>query len=228
MIHLAKISPCVAAFLLLATSQPHAAGIQASNTFQPYIGVFGGISLLPDVAATDTIPFAGSGNLKLKMGSVAGAVIGTQLNESWRVEAEVSRLFNGINNFTFNNGNVNTYSGGGVNQTYALANVWYGLNANSAFTPYVGGGVGLGWANGNLDMGSGRFVNATAPAAFAFQLGAGVNYAVSESFSIDVGYRFKAMTGLNSAVTTNWGGPDRIDQSTIGAHTVQIGATLKF
>ena len=94
--------------------------------------------------------------------------------------------------------------------------------------PHVGGGVGLGWADGNLDMGTGHFFSVTAPAAFTFQVGGGVTYDVGDRFNIDVGYRFKAMTELNPTVTTNWGGPDRLDQNSIGSHNFQIGATLRF
>lgn len=108
----------------------------------------------------------------------------------WRVEAELSHSHNGVQNFTYNNGNVNTYQSGAVNQTYALANVWYDFHNQSAFVPYLGGGVGLGWANGNLDMPGNSSINASSSAALAFQVGAGVVYDVSDKFSIDVGYRF--------------------------------------
>jgi opacity protein-like surface antigen len=224
-----KKSCLLSAALIAWTGSPSfAAGSEQPNSFHPYIGIIGGLDFLPAISGTDQFFTGGPGTLNTKVGDFAGAVIGVQFNESWRFEAEVSRSYNGINNFTFNNGNVNTYPGGAVNQTYALGNVWYGFRNKSAFVPYLGGGVGVGWADGNLDMGSGHFVSVTAPAALAFQIGAGVTYNVSERFSIDAGYRFKAMTGLNPTVTTNWGGPDRLDQNSIGSHNFQIGATLRF
>ena len=77
-------------------------------------------------------------------------------------------------------------------------------------------------------MGGGRYINATSPAAFAFQIGAGISDEVNDKLSVDLGYRFKGMTDINPTVTTNWSGPDHQDQSTLGAHYFQIGAILRF
>ena len=41
----------------------------------------------------------------------------------WRIEAELSRSYNSVHDLTFNDGQVNTFQNGGINQTYALANV---------------------------------------------------------------------------------------------------------
>ena len=224
MIHLKKTWFLSAALVALSAVPSFSADLVQTKAYHPYIGLFGGLDFLPSIAATDTFPLAGSGRLNSKVGDFGGAVIGVELNDNWRVEAELSRSFNGIENFTFNNGNVNTYSSGAVNQTYALANAWYGFRNQSAFVPYLGGGLGLGWADGNL----GSAARATAPAAFAFQVGAGVTYEVSDRFSIDVGYRFKAMTGLNATVTTSTGSSAYLDQNSIGSHNFQIGATLRF
>lgn len=230
MIHLKKTWLLSAALVALSAVPSFSADLVHTKAYHPYIGLFGGLDFLPNIAATDPfgfppfIPILGPGSVHSKVGDFAGAVIGVDLNDSWRVEAELSRSFNGIENFTFNNGNVNTYSSGGINQTYALANAWYGFRNQSAFVPYLGGGFGLGWADGNL----GSAARATAPAALAFQVGAGVTYKISDRFSIDVGYRFKAMTGLNATVTTSSGSPAHLDQTTIGSHNFQIGATLRF
>ena len=230
MIQLKKACFASAALVALTAVPSFSADIVQPKAYHPYIGLFGGLDFLPNIAATDTfgfppfVPILGPGSVHSKVGDFAGAVIGVDLNDNWRVEAELSRSFNGIQNFTFNNGNVNTYSSGGVNQTYALANAWYGFRNQSAFVPYLGGGLGLGWADGNL----GSSASATAPAAFAFQIGAGVTYDVSDRFSIDVGYRFKAMTGLNARVTTSTGSSAHLDQNSIGSHNFQIGATLRF
>ena len=221
-----------AALVALSVIPSFAADIEQPRTFRPYIGVFGGFDFLPGISATDEFSFfgfgGGPGTLNSKVGDFGGATIGFELGDAWRVEAELSRSYNAVQNFTFNNGNVNTYKDGAVNQTYALANVWYDFHNESAFVPYIGGGIGAGWADGNLDMGNGAFVNATSSTAFAFQVGAGVKFDVSDQFAIDLGYRFKGMTGLNPTVTTNLGGPDHLDQNTIVAHFVQIGATLRF
>lgn len=194
--------------------------------FHPYVGVFGGINFVPNIAATDLI--SGSGNVNFASGDFAGIKIGTNLGERWRAEVELSRSYNGINNFTFNNGNVNTYASGSINQTYALGNIWYDFHNQSAFTPYAGGGLGAGWADGNLLSNGGNYINVTSATALAFQLGIGVTYDVSQKLSLDLGYRFKGMTGLNPTIKSTFFFPITIDQNNIGSHNLQIGATLRF
>lgn len=217
--------PLCAVIAALGTAPTLAADLTQPKTYRPYLEVFGGVDLLPGISASDNFFIApGSGKVNSKVGDFAGIAVGVELNNSWRVEAELARSYNGIQNFTYNNGNVNTYRGGGVNQTYALANIWYDFHNQSAFVPYLGGGLGLGWANGNLDLG-GPNISATAPAAFAFQVGAGVVYDFSDKFSIDLGYRFKAMPGINPTVTPNF---YSIDQKSIASHNFQIGAVLRF
>lgn len=204
-----------------------AADIDTPKTYHPYIEFFGGLGILPGISGTDGLFFPGpvAGKVNSKVGDFAGIAVGAALKQNWRVEAELSRSYNGIENFTFNNGGVNTYDGGGVNQTYALANVWYDFRNQSAFVPYLGGGIGAGWANGSLDLGGGLSIDATSPVALAFQVGAGVVYDVNENFSIDVGYRFKAMTGLNPSVSPS---AYSVDQNNIASHNFQIGAVLHF
>lgn len=101
-----------------------AADIPQPKTYKPYIEVFGGFDFLSRISGTNSF-FVGSGTGKLNsnIGDFAVLAIGVDLKNSWRVEAELSRSYNGIQNFTYKNGNVNTYEGGGVNQTYAVANL---------------------------------------------------------------------------------------------------------
>jgi opacity protein-like surface antigen len=229
--NLQKLLPICAAVVAMGAVQSLAADLTQPKTYHPYVEVFGGFDVLPGISASDhSFIFAGPGKVNTQVGEFAGLAVGMELNDSWRVEAELSHSHNGVQNFAYNNGNVNTYGNGAVNQTYALANVWYDFHNQSAFVPYLGGGVGLGWANGNLDLGGGS-INATSSAALAFQVGAGVVYDVSDRFSIDVGYRFKAMTGLNPLVTAqNLGpfGPYTVDQTSLASHNFQIGAVLHF
>ena len=71
-----------------------------------------------------------------------------------------------------------------------MANVWYDFDLGNV-RPYVGGGVG--WAETELD---GAFLGGTIPAishsddGFAWQLGAGLNFAISPNVQLGVGYRY--------------------------------------
>lgn len=77
-------------------------------------------------------------------------------------------------------------SGEGSIRTFALmANVWYDLPLGSSITPYVGGGIG--YAENEVEHG--LVMNGT-EGGFAWQLGAGANFALSDKMSIGVGYRY--------------------------------------
>lgn len=79
-----------------------------------------------------------------------------------------------------------TVSDEGSVQTWALmANAWFDLKNDTEFTPYIGGGVG--YAISKFDGGA---VYDGVDGNFAWQMGVGVNVAVSEETSLGVGYRY--------------------------------------
>jgi len=85
-----------------------------------------------------------------------------------------------------------------------LGNLYFDFDTGSAFTPYLGAGAGYGWAsvqNGpDLD-------------GFAFALMAGVGFDLSDSLTLDVGYRFREL--MDS-------GPD------VMSHEVLAGLRFEF
>ena len=237
-----KILLAALAATTVLAAQAHAADIaQEPSGFRPYIGVFGDFTFVPSISASDggfSIPVppffifpGGPGKLNWKPGDAAGVVLGGHLGQDWRVDVELSRAFNAINNFTYDNGNVNYYAGGGVDQTYALANVWYDFHTDSAWTPYIGGGLGIGWAGGSINIPFAPISYGVSPTSgLAFQVGVGAQYAVSDSVSFDFSYRLKGITGLHPVVTTGLEPflQDTVDQSTVISHNLQVGATFHF
>ena len=72
-----------------------------------------------------------------------------------------------------------------------LANAWYDVDLGS-FRPYIGGGAG--WAETKLE---GRYFGRNprrlidfSGDGFAWQLGAGINFEISENTTIGIGYRY--------------------------------------
>ncbi len=93
----------------------------------------------------------------------------------------------GVHSFTgfFSTTNSFASSGGSVRTFALMANVWYDFNNMGGFTPYIGGGVG--YADNKVQ--NGLLLNG-ANGGFAWQLGAGANYALSDKTSIGIGYRY--------------------------------------
>jgi len=122
-----------------------------------------------------------------------------------------------------------------------FANAYYDFRNDTPFTPWVGAGLGMAFINskGNatgvgLDEGvpfgpdsvsSGSKLNTN----FAWNVGAGVAYAVNEAVSVDLGYRF---AGLGKA-KTKWGyGNDdergRFRTKNVYQHQLMLGLRFSF
>ena len=80
------------------------------------------------------------------------------------------------------------------NSTTLLANVYYDFHNSTAFTPYVGAGLGLAfnylgvdWRTHNGNHGGSIDDRQT---NFAWQVGAGVAYSFTDNMAVDVAYRY--------------------------------------
>ena len=69
-----------------------------------------------------------------------------------------------------------------------LVNAYWDINLCSRFTPYVSAGAGL--AKLNFRMKSEDRTMKSNPSNFAWQVGAGVSYAATDSIDVDLGYRY--------------------------------------
>lgn len=108
---------------------------------------------------------------------------------------------------------------GTAEQLGAMLNIWYDFEMGSDWSPYVGGGLGLIRIDqGDLDYDQGELARmvidglpqvppgladqlqvpeiSTTDTAFAYQFGAGIGYALSESTTLQIGYRLQALNGL--------------------------------
>ena len=69
-----------------------------------------------------------------------------------------------------------------------LVNAYWDINTCSRFTPYVSAGAGL--AKLNFRAKTEDMVMKANPSNFAWQVGAGVSYAATDSIDVDLGYRY--------------------------------------
>jgi len=117
-----------------------------------------------------------------------------------------------------------------------FANVYYDIDTGTKFTPYVGAGMGAGFIrteggkadNGWVSTGSKTITN------FAWNIGLGLGYEVTNNIALDVGYRF---ADLGKAVTKwrdmewSWGGAGdgyKISTKRIYQHQFSLGARFTF
>ena len=142
---------------------------------------------------------------------------------------------------------------GSAEQLGAMVNLWYDFDAGGTWTPYVGGGLGFVRVDqGGLRYDTGAVAGAVANAlaqgipagslppgsipdapplsttdtAFAYQIGGGIGYALSDSTTLQVGYRLQMVNGLS------YGGSN--DELTISSNTdlrihfLEIGIRYRF
>lgn len=176
-----------------------------------YVSLTGGANWQNDdgfvaINGPDTLVFDSSSDTGFL---VAGAV-GLSLSgvaPGLRVEAEVSYRQNSNDGAWFTDTGILTDSGPLDFDHQALAvmaNVWYDFDVGGV-RPYIGGGIG--WADVELD---GTYVGGTLPVidfsddGFAWQLGAGVNFAISPNVQLGVGYRY--FVGPEVTVLAPFGG----------------------
>jgi opacity protein-like surface antigen len=147
--------------------------------------------------------------------------------------------FHGSDNVTFNGGRgVDNYSGS-KSEWVVLTNAYVDLGTWYNFTPYIGAGVGAanikmtGFRDDGLTNIGGVQSNSIAYAAdadkwnFAWALHAGISYKVTQSMSIDFGYRYldmgNATTGATRAFDGSFsnGGPFTFNH--VYSHDLKLG-----
>ncbi len=111
-----------------------------------------------------------------------------------------------------------------VNVQTLLFNVYYDFRNSSKFTPYIGAGIGLAFTRAHIDVNTsvlGFHETGSAEAYstdFAWQVGAGVAYAITDNVSADLGYRYLGISGSF----------DDYDRGFGGAHEFSFGIRFTF
>lgn len=102
-----------------------------------------------------------------------------------------------------------------------MMNAYYDIDTNTAFTPYVGGGIGYARLKGSVDSRFGELSKSSDE--FAWQLGAGVAYALNDNVSLDLGYRYSDFGSVEKEYL-----PDRNYKADVDAHEFLFGARYTF
>lgn len=85
---------------------------------------------------------------------------------------------------------------GDVSTTYVMANALVDVELGGRLTPYIGGGVGVGFVDVDYSPSAVGIIQDKST-AFAYQAMAGVAYAVAPSVDVTLGYRYRATTDVS-------------------------------
>ena len=122
-----------------------------------------------------------------------------------------------------------------------LFNVFYDIPTNTRFTPFIGAGVGLSHIKGKyetVDSDLSTYTENHKKVNFAWQIGAGVSYALSGTVNLDLAYRYthygKAKLQSYSGCDPEAGGgtgsyiSDHTDVKDLTSHSLSAGVRFSF
>jgi opacity protein-like surface antigen len=183
-----------------------------------YLSVFGGGTWINQADANGVADLSFEGD----MGWLVGAAVGAHITDNLRGEIELSYSQVDLTAVT---GDVDAdLTDGSGAATYLLGNLWYDISNGSGFTPYIGGGIGAAHVNTSATLPGDPFD--VEGWGFAYQVGAGVKFAIADNIDLDVGYRYKAIAGADLTTTDG----DTSDNVTFDGsnHVLQVGVTVGF
>lgn len=142
--------------------------------------------------------------------SFAGA-LGLRFNDRWRVEAEVSYRNNDLTSLSLGGGAPMPpqRTGGELSTTLYLANVYYDFDFEwQNLFPYLTAGAGIAAHGMDLTGAPGGLPDASDTSmGFAWQLGGGLKYRLSQNAAFTGGYRYIGTTSLETdTYDVNYGG----------------------
>lgn len=131
--------------------------------------------------------FAGvvSADISHDTGYAVSLAVGRKV-EYVRVEAELAYRTTDIDKLA------GVSVGGDVTALSLMANCFFDMNTGTAFTPFLGGGIGVSNIDAKLVIAPYSFSDDVN--VFTYQAIAGFSYALSEKMSLDLSYRYLATT----------------------------------
>jgi opacity protein-like surface antigen len=117
-------------------------------------------------------------------------------------------------------------------------NAYWDINTGTKFTPYIGGGLGIGFIkfefyNKSAGPGGDGFEGIYSPlnktnTNFIWNLGAGLGYDINDNWTIDLGYRFVGLGEVKSKKLYDDDGSTGIQKLDLNQHQFALGVRFTF
>lgn len=189
----------------------------------PYAGFFVGGNLLPDAQSSDSQgDFGLSFDPALQGSAVCGWEFepGNPIGEG-RIELEYSHRRNPLDQVEFAEGNFK--GGGNLTADSLLVNFFGAYHDKSRWAPYLGGGIGVARIKTDDLQVTGQLLSSDSATVFAYQLGAGCEYALTERLNLDFGYRYFGSSSPEFSAANG-----RKFEMDYASHSVVFGVKLGF
>lgn len=172
----------------------------ATSAFAGDSGVYAGVKVMDSIQSTGKVSTSGAANF-FDCGSYSQNTLGGGIflgydffkQNGSPIRAEIEYALRGTVNKDYN---LKHGGNGSLKYQYnfqtIFANAYYDFHNDSDFTPYVGGGIGLGILNNKVEVqwsnGSDSY-NETLT-TLAYNLGVGCSYDINDTLTADFAYRF--------------------------------------
>lgn len=229
-----NLKRCIAAVaLMLLCCLP---ALAEDSGLRPYVEVKGGGAFTRIEAIRNTSSVANpaqpsKGSQEDLVGVLGGAVgvnakslglpMRAELEYAWRSDLDYNARP------TFVNAATPTSFKSHLNSQTLFLNLYYDIETGTAFTPYVGAGIGWAWnrteATGTvIATGASRDYTKTTD-DFAWNIGAGCAYRLTDNWKVEAGYRY---VNLGKVV---WGdSQSQLTSKDITGHEVLLGLRYQF
>lgn len=180
-----------------------------------YVGISAGLFIPNESTMTDDV--GDTAKATFKPGALFSGALGYAAGNGLRMEAELAYRSGEMDKLKIMDLEAKVDSD--VSVTSLMANVYYDIKTGSFVTPYVGAGLGIA----KVDVGKGTFRGVTLwesddDTVMAYQIAAGVGFAVSQNVTIDLGYRFFGTQNAQFEFT----------DAEVSSHNVTLGARFLF
>jgi opacity protein-like surface antigen len=184
-------------------------GVSLSATSGPYVSGQLGMTFLN---GSDYSEIVKDGTIEFKPGYAVGIAGGYNFG-MFRVEGEIGYQKNDMDTASECSGGAcvsGNVSSSDITALSFLINGYFDFVNSSRFTPYISGGIGMA----NLDY---KIANwSDYDSVFAYQVGAGIAFAINQHFIIDLKYRFFSTEELETTIDT------------FQSHNVYLGVRYNF
>lgn len=153
-----------------------------------------------------------------------GIAVGTHVFDNLRGEIELSGGTSSATDYEYDAGGASV-ADGDLTTVYLLGNLWYELDVGGGVKPYLGGGIGAGFASSKIYYDNDDYGPGGDAVGLAYQLGFGVTVDVAEGVALDLGYRYKSIVGLEF---DDLDGSGVYEDGTVRSHVVQAGVKFSF
>lgn len=175
----------------------------------PYVSGQLGATFLNDSNYSETVDY---GTLQYKPGFAVGMAGGYSFG-MFRVEGEIGYQKNDTDTRSNCSGGTcirRSSSSSDITALSFLINGYFDFVNSSRFTPYISAGMGMATLDYKIENWSDY------DAVFAYQVGAGVAFAINNHFTVDLKYRFFATEELKTTIET------------FESHNVYLGVRYNF